>query len=144
MSIKKNLDVISDITKKMNAIKVAKNTFSTSRKRFYKTNGQKFPYSTKLFQGAILQLTGRADVAKNTVDNLSHARMGSDKALKKFRKYMGIQTQQEFKPIKKAIALNAYGKKGLDADRMVNARAKGIKFIRKNGRIIPIRPKKGN
>lgn len=28
------------------------------------------------------------------------------------------------------------------ADRVVNARAKGIRFIRKNGRIIPIRPKK--
>lgn len=32
--------------------------------------------------------------------------------------------------------------KAATADRLVNARAKGIKFIRRNGRIIPIRPKK--
>lgn len=143
MSIKKTFDVIGNLTHKIHAIKVARNTFATSRKRFYKAHGQKFPYSSKLFQGVIYENTKRWDVAKNSAANLEHGRKGTDKALKKFRKYLGVEAQKEFKPLKKAMALNAHGKKGLDADRRVNARAKGIKFIRKNGRIIPIRPKSG-
>ena len=77
----------------------------------------------------------------------------SIKSLKKLRKKIGVKIAEK-KRIESKIneksataSLGKFGKAGekgrakVEAQRRTKARAKGIKFIRRNGRIIPVRTK---
>jgi len=116
-----------------NVLKMVANTFSRSRKNFSvlaKTN-----LSPELFNMGLEQRIGKGAAAL-TMKNLKLVQAGRISELTKMRRQSGKKAAKGFDSIRRITGARSV------PDRVVNARAQGIRFIRRNGRIIPIRPKK--
>jgi hypothetical protein len=125
--------------RRIRSIKVARNTYSASRKNYFKnTKGKMGVMSLDLFtKGLAKRLNWDMGTALASQRNVELSRAGQLKKLAKMRRDSGKQA------VKSRREMNNLIKPRSNPDRMVNARSKGVIFRYVKGRgLVPMRPKK--
>ncbi len=140
--------LLAQLNQRIGAMKSARNTYSKTRKLYSSKIKRGMPYS--LFEQGLGQRLmnegysfGSAfGTAEATIHNLKLSRSGQLKTITRLRKHIASDIQKSIAPLKKQTEISHHGYAKYNLERIITAKGKGVRFIRKNGRIIPIRPRK--
>lgn len=119
--------------RKLKGLKTIKNTYAATKANFLNRTGQIL--DRKTFLEGLKARIGQ-DQAAITKSGLDQLKIGQLRKAVLNRRQAGKTSYKALTTVDRVI-----GKRST-IDRVVNARGQGIRFIKKNGRIIPIRIKK--